>query len=91
MLERNVLLRAVLVDAARCFRRQPQQVPDRRTRLRPRTEFQHLTEEDEHDDYRCRLEVDGDLAHYAKRVGKQAGRERRDDAVGIRCSDTERN
>jgi hypothetical protein len=40
-------------------------------------EFEHLTEEHQHNDHRCGLKVDGDLAPVLHRVGEYAGREHR--------------
>jgi hypothetical protein len=52
---------------------------------------QHLTEEHEHHDDRRRLEVHGNLAHHAERVGKQPGGRRRRHAIAVGGADAQRD
>ena len=70
---------------------QAEQVPDRGARARSRAQLENLAEQHQDDDHRCRFEVDGNLAHHAERVGEQAWRQCRDDAVAERGAHAERD
>ena len=53
--------------------------------------FQHLTEKHEYNDHRCRLKVDGNLAHVLHRRRKQTGHQHRHGAEEERRSHTNRD
>ena len=89
--ERDIDLEAVERDATSGRWREPEQAANRRARPRARLEFQDLTEEHEHRDHGGRFEVHRDGTHRAKRVGKEARGQRRDDAVAVRRTDAKRD
>ena len=90
LLEADVAFRAV-GDSMRNLRRKLQERPDRRARLAARAQLQHLAEEDQHDDDRRSLEVDGDLAVIAKRGREDSRGDRRNDAVAVCRADAQGN
>ena len=74
---------AVVAHAQRGLRREIEQCADGATRPLAGPEFQDLTEQDQHGDHGRRFEIYRHRsAHAAKRGREEAGRERRDDAVG---------
>ena len=77
----DVLLGAVVAQAARGLRRQAQQRLDRGGGLRARAQLQQLAEQGERDDHRGRLEVDADAAVLAERSREQLRRQGGDHAV----------
>src|SRR3546814_3240149 len=58
MLKRDVLFAAVVVDAPRCLRGQPEQRLYRRSGLAAGAQLQQLAEQRQRDDDSCRLEID---------------------------------
>ena len=64
LIERHLAL-GVAFDEARGGGREIQQRADRAAGAAAGAEFEHLAEQDEHDDHRRRLEVDADAAHRA--------------------------
>ena len=67
-------------DLSRRGRCEVQQCFDGAARAAAGTEFEHLTEEHQHDDHRRGFEVDGNLALVLHRGREYAGREHRYDA-----------
>ena len=68
--QRHVLLAAVRPDAPGGLGSEAEQGLDRRRGFRARAQLQHLPEQGQRDDHRCRLEIDTDAA-----VGFEGGRE----------------
>ncbi len=90
VLQRHLLVVAVVADEPRRLRRQVEQGADGAAGLLARPDLQHLAEEDEDDDDACGLVVDADLAlGPAERVGEDAGCDGRDDAEGVSRADAE--
>ena len=86
--ERHVGL-APVSNAAGGFRRHPEELPNRRTRLSPRTQLEHLPEQHEDGDDDRSIEVGLNDVVDTKAVGKQLRRERGSDAEEIRRADAE--
>ena len=82
MLERNLLVRAILPNPPRRFRREVEERADRTRGLLARAQFEHLAEQHQHGDDGGSFEIDGDRTIMAtERRGKQRGRQRRNHAV----------
>ena len=79
-------------DAARRLRREIEQRADGAAGLLARAQLQHLPEQHQHGDHGGGLEVDRRPRRPCRRARrKQAGRERRDEAVEIGGADAERD
>ena len=87
--EWDVVLGAVLVDAASDLRSEPQQCLERPARSRPRSKLEDLAEEDEGNDERRRLEVDGNHSAAPHCFRKKARGDGRDDTEYVRDTGTE--
>ena len=83
VLERHVLVGAVVADAPRGLRREAEERLDGGAGAAARAELEHLAEQDERHDHRRRLEVDARPRRACRGTSREdAGRERRDHAVG---------
>jgi hypothetical protein len=92
MLERHVLLDAVVPEPACRRGRQAEQRPDRATRLAARAQLEHLAQQYKDRDDGSGLEVEPDLAAVrAERRREEPGRERPDNAVDVRRPGAERD
>ena len=90
--ERDVGLGAVGGDPPRRLRREVEQGADRRAGALARPELEHLPEEHQRDDDARRLEIDRHRAAMAAELmRKEAGKQRRDDAVDIGDADADRD
>ena len=88
----DVLVFPALPDAMGQLRRQSQQRADGAAGLRAGAQLQHLAEQNQHGDHRRRFVIDGDATSLPSHTGrKEPGRHRRDDAVGVGNTDTERD
>src|SRR5439155_25425994 len=85
----DVVLGAVLVDAASDLWSEPQQCLERSARSRPRSKLEDLAEEDERNDERRRLEVDGNHSAAPHCFRKKARGDGRDDTEYVRDTGTE--
>ncbi|MPN02434.1 hypothetical protein SDC9_149650 [bioreactor metagenome] len=81
--QRDVLFRAIRTNAARGLGREAEQRLDRGAGLRARLELQHLPQQRQRDDHRCRFEIHRDVFAHAKRGRKYPRRNGGDDAVHI--------
>ena len=63
LIERNVVLAAVLCNSPRCFRGQAQQRFNRRAGRAARFQFEHLTEQNQRGDDGCGFEIDRHISH----------------------------
>ena len=77
--------------AARWAARRPSNAADRAARAAAGAQLEHLTEEDQDDDHRCGLKVDGDLAVVLHRGREQAGHEHRESAEEVRGAHADGN
>ena len=90
LLERHLLVGAVVAHAARGLRREAEQGLDRAAGALARPDLEHLAEQDQRRDHRRGLEIDVDLALGPAEGGREdPGRERRDHAVEIGRADAE--
>ncbi len=83
LVERHFLV-AAIPDEPRRGRGEIEQRLDRAPRAAARPEFEHLSEEDQNDDHRGGLEVNGNLALVLHRVWEEPGREHRHGAESER-------
>ena len=73
------------------FRCEVQQCPNRGARPAARLQFEHLSDEHEHDDDRCRLKINSHSAMTAHRFREKSRREHRHRAVEECRADAERD
>ena len=84
VLERHLLVRAIVAHAARGLRGEPEQRLDRARGLLAGPDLEHLTEQDQGRDHRGGLEIDVDLAVRPAEAGREdAGCQGRDHAVEV--------
>ncbi len=82
-IERDLLVAAIVFDAARGLWREIEQRADRAGGCLARAQFQHLADQHQHGDHAGGLEVDRGRAVGEKSRREEAGRERGDDAVDV--------
>ena len=61
-IQRDILFASILADPARRLGGQPEQGANRTAGLAAGSQLEHLAQQDQRDDHRGRLEIDGDLA-----------------------------
>ena len=84
LIERNVVLAAVLCNSPRCFWRQAQQRFNRRASRAARFQFEHLTEQNQRGDDGCGFEIDRHISHrVTKGRRKNLRHERGNHAVNV--------